>query len=345
MVWVSDAISTATSKFNRFYLVPLFGLVCWYAMCLGLIGSWVSHGSKSYPKYDETSTPIPMERIGVILEPAFFITFVVIHAIVFCVSIYMEFYHRKIGKLIKFIKPDVQKRLAFASIFFGIIAQLFFIAQAVVGAVFIHKHKRKESHYAILLATFGILIMVSLALNFTNYYIMGQYYRRYVNGDRWNKFTISFIIKIVWLFVTIGLAVTTCVFYIKNNQTVSAIFEWIFHLWYGLLLAFWTYDLYPLTELRALRNKSNGEVEVKESKLQQIKKKLTTKSITGKNQTFVGRRLSEDIESIEVDLEKKMEDDYTTVAPLETEFTIEYNGSSSQESSPRGPSRQNPFVY
>lgn len=241
------------SKYNHFYLIPLFGFFCWYGLLFGMVGAWVRDGSPTYPAYDESNVPTPLERIGVILEPGFFIAFVVIHAIVFCVSMYLEFFHRKIGKLIKFIKPKVQTRLAYASLSIGVIGQVFFVVQAIVSTVYIHNHARAKSHYAILLATFAVLVMVSLALNFTNYYIMGQYYRMYVNGERWNKFMISFVVKISWLVVTIALAVACCVLYVKGSKTPSSVLEWCFHFWYGFLMLFWTYDLYPLSEMKALQ--------------------------------------------------------------------------------------------
>lgn len=250
---ISGFFLYCTSNFDHFYYIPLFGLVCWYTLILGVIGIWVADGSKAYPQYEAFDIPSPIERVGAIILPGFFMTFVLIHSIVFCVLMYLEFYHRKIGKLIKFIRPTLQKRLAFASIGIGILAQCFFFMQALVSTVYIHKEKRPPPHYAILLATFAILIMVSLSLNFVNYYIMGQYYKKYVNGERWNKFTISFILKVTWLSVTMLLAVVCCLFYVKEKTDIASIFEWAFHFWYGLLLAFWTYDLYPLTELRALR--------------------------------------------------------------------------------------------
>lgn len=250
-------VDTLTS-FNHFYFIPLFGFFAWYGLLFGLVGKWVADGGRSYPEYDENETPVPLERIGMILLPGFFIAFVFIHAFVFCASMYLEYYHRKIGKLIKFIKPTIQKRLAYASLILGAIAQIFLIAQAISGTVLVRRGHRKKSHYAVLLATFAILVMISLGLNFTNYYIMGQYYRKYVNGERWNKFTISFVLKITWLFVAATDAIICCVFYVKGKKDISSILEWIFHFWYGLLLAFWTYDLYPLTELRALR-KQNPE--------------------------------------------------------------------------------------
>lgn len=256
LIDIKDKFIEVTSRFNHFYLIPLFGLICWYGWCFTLIGLYCSEGFKTYPQYDENAAPLPLQRIGVILLPGFFLTFIVIHSIVFCCSIYLEFYHRKIGKLIKFIKPELQKRLGYASIFIGIIAQMFFIAQSVCGYVFVTSGQRALNHYAELLATFAILVMISLALNFTNYYIMGQYYRKYVNGERWNKFTISFIIKCIWLIVTVILAICCSVFYVKGRKDIADVFEWTFHLWYGLLLGFWTYDLYPLTELKALHKTS-----------------------------------------------------------------------------------------
>lgn len=254
--FIKNNFVSLTTHFNHFYFIPLFGLVCWYVWCFVLVGLWVGKGAKTYPEYDETASPLPLQRIGVILAPAFFLTFIVIHSIVFCTSMYLEFYHRKIGKLIKFIKPTLQKRLAYASIVIGVIAQLFFIAQSVCGYIFVTTGKRQINHYAELLATFAILVMVSLALNFTNYYIMGQYYRKYVNGERWNKFTISFIIKIIWLAGTIFLAAICCGFYVHGRKDIADIFEWCFHFWYGFLMAFWTYDLYPTSELKALKQQS-----------------------------------------------------------------------------------------
>ena len=263
-----------TSKFNQFYYIPLFGFVCWYILLFSLVGLWLGReGGKSYPHLQK-ALPLPLERLGAIISPVFFLIFICIHSIIFCTSMYLEFYHRKIGKLIKFIKPTAQRRLAFASISVGIIAQIFFIIQAAISVYYIQNKDRVAPHYAIYLATFGILVMISLVLNFTNYYIMGQYYRKYVNGEKWNKFTISFIMKIIWLVVTITLAVTCCVFYVKNKIHVSSILEWCFHFWYGLLLAFWTYDLYPLTELRALRNRTSPEAVFNKSIFQSLKEKL-----------------------------------------------------------------------
>lgn len=277
---IREKFDALTLLFDHFYFIPLFGLFCWYGLVFGLMGIWIVHGSKKYPKYDENEKPLPLERVGMILQPGFFISFVVIHSAVFCTSMYLEYYHRKIGKLIKFIKPTIQKRLAYASLVIGILAQLFFIIQAVVGTVYVRKHARAKSHYAELLATFAILVMISLGLNFTNYYIMGQYYRKYVNGERWNKFTISFVLKITWLFVTLVLAVVCCGFYVRGLKNVSSVFEWIFHFWYGLLLAFWTFDLYPLTELRALRKREhqleNGGAR------EAIRKKLSLRSLSQK---------------------------------------------------------------
>jgi hypothetical protein len=264
-----------TSKFNHFYYIPLFGFVCWYILLFSIVGLWLGReGGRSYTHLQK-ALPLPLERLGAIISPVFFLIFVCIHSIIFCISMYLEFYHRKIGKLIMFIKPTVQIRLAFASISIGIIAQFFFIIQAGISVYYIQTKNKVAPHYAIYLATFGILVMISLVLNFTNYYIMGQYYRKYVNGEKWNKFTVSFIVKIVWLAVTITLTVTCCMFYVKRNIHVSSILEWCFHFWYGLLFAFWTYDLYPLTELRALRNRTSPEVVSNNSKFQSLKEKIS----------------------------------------------------------------------
>lgn len=255
------SFTSITSKFNHFYLIPLFGLVCWYTLVFGLIGIYSHRGFTTSPMYGENAVPLPLERIGMIYNPGFFISFVVIHSLVFCSLMYLEFYHRKIGKLIKFIRPTLQTRLAYASIAIAIVAQLFFIGLAVAGTLLVRNYKRAASHYAALLATFAILVMISLALNFTNYYLMGQYYRKYVNGERWNKFTISFILKIIWLTVTLSLLLLTVGFYSAKHKNIADVLEWTFHIWYGLLLAFWTYDLYPLTELRALRARSASHLE------------------------------------------------------------------------------------
>lgn len=273
---IEDVLVYVTSNFNHFYLIPLFGLVCWYTLVFGLVGMWVAQGSRGYPEYGEPQSPMPLERIGAIVCPGFFVAFVAIHSVVFCVLIYLDYYHRKIGKLIKFIRPTLQKRLAFSSIAFGILAQIFFLVQAVVSTVFFQRNFRAAPHYAVMLATFAVLIMISLALNFVNYYIMGQYYRKYVNGERWNKFTISFIVKITWLIGTIATAILCSVFYVRKNVPLSLIFEWVFHFWYGLLLAFWTYDLYPLTELRALRK--HGDSPEKRPSVRNFFKKLPQSS-------------------------------------------------------------------
>lgn len=258
MAYLREKYQEFTAKFNYFYLIPLFGFLCWYTLFLGLIGLWYARGSPIYPQYEQTVRPLPLERIGAIVSPVFFNIFIFIHVVTFCLSMYLEYYHRRIGKLIKFAKPKVQTLLANWSLAVGILAQLFFIIQSIVGTVLIQRGRRADTHYAVLLAVFGILVMISLALNFVNYYIMGQYYRNYVNGEVWNKFMISFVCKVVWWLTSLTLAVTTCIFYVKGNLKVSLIFEWTFHLWYGLLLAFWTYDLYPITEMRALREKANN---------------------------------------------------------------------------------------
>ena len=288
-----SSLASLTTKFNHFYFIPLFGFFCWYGLLFGLVGAWVKDGHHTYPQYDELNKPTPLERIGVIVEPGFFISFVIIHAFVFCISMYLEFYHRRIGKLIKFIKPTIQTRLAYASLTIGVIGQVFFVVQAIVSTVYIHNHARAKSHYAVLLASFAVLIMISLALNFTNYYIMGQYYRKYVNGERWNKFTISFILKIIWLIVTIALAVTCCVLYVKDLSTPSSILEWCFHFWYGLLMLFWTYDLYPLTELRALRQSKKEKKQTLKSKLSRTWRKEKDGSVTAINEVNSSR--SEDL--------------------------------------------------
>ncbi|ODV80135.1 uncharacterized protein CANTADRAFT_48984 [Suhomyces tanzawaensis NRRL Y-17324] len=315
---IKSAFINLTSKFNHFYCVPLFGLVCWYGLLFGLVGSWVAKGAKAYPKYGESAVPLPLERIGVILEPVFFVVFAFIHAIVFCVSMYLEFYHRKIGKLIKFIKPTLQKRLAFASITIGIIAQVFFVTQSLVYSVYMHKYSRAHSHYAVLLAIFAILIMISLALNFINYYIMGQYYAKYVNGEKWNKFTISFILKITWLIVTISVAVICCIFYVKKKKAISSVFEWIFHFWYGLLLAFWTYDLYPLTELRALRKQGTETPPLKQEKVSVIRQKFKNWSPT---------------KSKNSDLEKNSPT-FTYITPVGSAVSSQENSSRATQESP-----------
>ncbi|CAH2355823.1 hypothetical protein CLIB1423_35S00408 [[Candida] railenensis] len=286
LTYIKEKAGEFTSNFNHFYLIPLFGFICWYTLFLALVGIWCVRGNQSYVAYDEFVKPLPLERIGAIEVPVFFCIFIFIHAIIFCISMYLEFYHRKIGKLIKFAKPHLQTRLAYASLVFGFIAQCFFVIQAVRSTVLIKQRKRAETHYAIFLAVFAILVLVSLALNFVNYYIMGQYYRQYVNGERWNKFTNSFLLKVIWLIVTIVLAVTTCVFYVTGKAKPSRILEWAFHFWYGLLLAFWTYDLYPITELKALREKANGTHE------ESTTRKLINKMSWSHHKTFTGVRES-----------------------------------------------------
>ena len=69
-----------------------------------------------------------------------------------------------------------------------------------------------------------------------------------------NLYFVSFMLKLVWLFAAVAFAICFGV-YMKNDQnSKSAIFEWLISFWYGLLLVMWSMDLLP-SALRKYRFK------------------------------------------------------------------------------------------
>ncbi|EEQ45212.1 conserved hypothetical protein [Candida albicans WO-1] len=242
----------------HYYLIPIIALIVWWGMLIAMLSCWGAQGRPIYSFMNgEYQNPVYISDIGATNLQPLFISCSGFQAIFFVGTLIMGFYLRyKSGKIQPYISKH-QPRLAIASIVCAAIGQL--------GIVFVAIFNTKNFHpvHISMVGVFIAFCFLACVCDFTISFIFGTnpakldpVHDQVVFGTSKyaNLYFVSFMLKLVWLFAAVAFAICFGV-YMKNDQnSKSAIFEWLISFWYGLLLVMWSMDLLP-SALRKYRFK------------------------------------------------------------------------------------------
>lgn len=195
----------------------------------------------------EAQNPIYISDIGATNLQPLFIACVGFQMIFFIGTLVMEYVLRKKKKL----QPYVSKKqpiFAIISIVFAVIGQL--------GILFVACF-RSPSFKTVHLSMVGVFIVgefLACVFNFFNSFLFGYLpgrlnpnHEKVIFGKHRfaNLYMVSFVCKLFWLMAAIVFALLFGIFMKRKERSLSAIFEWTISFWYGMLLLFWSIDLFP----------------------------------------------------------------------------------------------------
>lgn len=188
-----------------------------------------------------------ISHIGATNLRPLFISCVGFQMIFFVGTLVMEYVLRKKTKLQPYVS-NKQPMFAIISIIFATLGQLGILFAAVFTT-----SKFKTVHLT-MVAVFIICEFFACVFNFFNSFIFGNFPKRLspnhekviFGKHRWaNMYMVSFLCKLVWLVAAVVLAGLFVYNWKKKKRSLSAIYEWAISFWYGMLLVFWSIDLFP----------------------------------------------------------------------------------------------------
>lgn len=234
-------------KVIHYYLIPIVCLVVWWGMLIALLVCWYAQGEPQYSWNDEYQSPPYISDLGATNLQPLFISCAGFQAIFFVGTLVMEYFLRRYRKLQPWVSTK-QSKFQIISIVCAIIGQLGILFVSIFTTTAFH------SVHLLMVAIFIVFSFFTCVFNFLNSFIFGNYptrlspnHEKVIFGThRWaNLYMVSFFLKLVWL---CGAVVFAVIFGYKmktDEASLSAVFEWTISFWYGLLLVFWSIDLFP----------------------------------------------------------------------------------------------------
>lgn len=234
-------------KVIHYYIIPLICLIVWWGMLIAMLVCYAAQGKPQYSWNDEYQNPPYISDIGATNLQPLFIACSGFQAIFFVGTLTMEYFLRRYKKLQPFVSTK-QPKFSIISIGLSIISQL--------GILFvsIFKTTKYNKVHLSMVAVFIIFAFLTCCFNFLNSFIFGNYPQRLspnhekviFSKHRWgNLYMVSFFFKCCWLAGAVVFAVLFGYYMKTDKPSLSAIFEWTISFWYGLLLVFWSMDLFP----------------------------------------------------------------------------------------------------
>ncbi|KAM9896344.1 hypothetical protein OXX80_006714 [Metschnikowia pulcherrima] len=242
-----------TAKLFRFkkihyYCIPLIALIVWWGMLIAMLACWGAQGRPIYAFMNgEYQNPVYISDIGATNLNPLFIACTGFQLIFFVGTLLMEFVLRKKHKLQPYVSTK-QPIFAIISIISAIIGELGILMVSIFKTTTYH------SVHLTMVGVFIFFVFWACFFNFMNSFIFGNFPQRlHPNHEkvifgkhRWsNLYMVSFFAKLVWLLAAVAFAVAFGVLMKKDDNSLSAVFEWIISFWYGFLLVFWAMDLLP----------------------------------------------------------------------------------------------------
>ena len=217
-------------------------------MLIAMLACWGAQGRPIYSFMNGAhQNPVYISDIGATNLQPLFISCTGFQAIFFVGTLVMELYLRKAEKIQPYVSKH-QPRLAIASIICAICGQL--------GILFVAIFNTKISIVFIFQWLGFSLPFVSFACvcNFTISCIFGLNPKKldpvhdqviFGKSKTSNLYFISFVLKLIWLCAAVAFAICFGTYMHQDEDSKSAVFEWLISFWYGLLLVMWSIDLIP----------------------------------------------------------------------------------------------------
>ncbi|KAH3673395.1 hypothetical protein WICPIJ_009783 [Wickerhamomyces pijperi] len=240
-----------TSKWMIF--LPIFGIIPWGGMLIGMISAWAIQGHPLYWFMDSYQYPVYISDVGATSLQPLFIVGVAVNVAVFLMTLALIMYLR--DRYDKWFEKDGERHnrnLAIAAISFAVLGELGILFVSIFNTNIFHK-----THIA-MLGIFLLGLLVSLILQCTQYWRMGD-----VIGHGFNHYKISFVLKLVFTVVALALAIA---FYKVSDYSKSAAIEWSLAFFYNLIFFIFAYDLYVLnTSIQRERNSGPHQGDLTEN--------------------------------------------------------------------------------
>ncbi|KAL6451812.1 SFK1 Protein SFK1 [Candida maltosa Xu316] len=218
-------------------------------MLIAMLAAWGAQGRPIYWFMNgEHQNPVYISDIGATNLQPLFISCTGFQNIFFVGTLVMGWYLRKYTNKIQPYISKHQPRLALASIACAIIGQL--------GILFVSIFNTNSFHH-VHISMVGIFIafcFFACLCDFAISYIFGTNPDKldpvhdqviFGNSKTANLYFVSFVLKLIWLLAAIAFAICFGSYMAKDQDSKSAVFEWLISFWYGLLLVMWSMDLIP----------------------------------------------------------------------------------------------------
>ncbi|OBA24439.1 hypothetical protein METBIDRAFT_38062 [Metschnikowia bicuspidata var. bicuspidata NRRL YB-4993] len=232
----------------HYYCIPLIALVVWWGMLIAMLAYWGAQGRPIYAFMNgDTQSLVYISDIGATNLNPLFIACTGFQLIFFVGTLVMEYVLRRAHKLQPYVSSK-QPIFAIISIILAVIGELGILMVAIF---------KTDTYHSVHMAMVGVFIFFvfwACFFNFLNSFIFGNFPQRlHPNHERvifgkhkWlNLYMVSFFAKLVWLIAAVAFAIAFGVLMKEGNDTLSAVFEWTISFWYGVLLVFWSMDLFP----------------------------------------------------------------------------------------------------
>ncbi|CCH42133.1 putative membrane protein [Wickerhamomyces ciferrii] len=221
---------------NYWFLVPFIGQIPWLGMLIAMLSAWNLQGRPLYWFAKPDQIPPYISYIGATNLRPLFISCAGAQGLFYEATLVIEFFLRRSGKLQYWFKKD-ERNLLFSAIILGAIGELGILFVAIFSI------KKYDTVHHAMLGVFLAFICLSGICLITENCLMGLHYQKiHVSHKYWNKFTISFYLKLTYIVLAIVFAICFGGF---QNNTISSIFEWTLAFWYITIFWILTWDLFP----------------------------------------------------------------------------------------------------
>ncbi|CCK71476.1 Frag1/DRAM/Sfk1 family protein KNAG_0H00600 [Huiozyma naganishii CBS 8797] len=245
---------------NASFLVPWIAFIPWYGMLIAMLVVWAAQGHPIYWFMHTDQFPVYISDIGATNLRPLFISCAGWQGIGYVLCIVLEFAQRHWFKMNPWFTIH-ERNFILAAIVLATIGELGLLFCTIFStALYPHVHTA-------MVCIFIVFMFLSICCLTGEYFSMGRHYalihprQTYESGVvdvenlrwyqwagyRWNKFTISAIIKLLWVICAIIWAI--CFGAIDNNST-SAKFEWLLAFWLGVFFIIMSVDFYLGTRWR-----------------------------------------------------------------------------------------------
>ncbi len=226
---------------NYWFMVPIIGFIPWLGMLITMLICWAAQGHPLYPFNSGYQYPVYISYIGATNLRPLFISCAGWQGLFYTITLLVEYFLRKTGRLQYWFKKD-ERNLLFAACILGIIGSLGILFVAIFSI------KNYDNVHHAMLGVFLAFICLSIICLCAQYCMMGLHYRNiHVHHKYWNKFTISFYLKV--FFVVAAIIFAIC-FGAVSNRSVSSCFEWTLAFWYIVIFLIFAWDLFPAAKRR-----------------------------------------------------------------------------------------------
>ncbi|ODQ80397.1 hypothetical protein BABINDRAFT_161343 [Babjeviella inositovora NRRL Y-12698] len=244
----------------HYYLLYLVSCVIWQGMLIAMLVAWSIQGRPDrywFMSFSETMDPVFLSDIGATSLKPLFAVGAAVHGALAISAVVAELFmrRRKAGeskRLLITYTSKHQERMKIASIFTITISEL----GILFTACFDIDHYN-DVHFT-MVAVFIIFMLFTILMDLMTYLIFWIHFYKihksaldpdateYIPDDNtYLYFKWSFIVKFVWLVAAAVCVLGFLIAMVKNENSLSARFEWSICFWYGVLLLIWMCDIFP----------------------------------------------------------------------------------------------------